>query len=114
MISYWSEKKKIGAEQIIEKLKTGLSGAPISDAGTPGIFDTSSILIKRVIEEGIPITPIPQSIWIHCGIIRFRNANRGIRFLGFLPPKTSDRKKKLKELALESRTMFFMLLSIPA
>lgn len=107
MISYWSEKEKIRAEQIIEKLKTGLSGALISDAGTPGISDPGSILIKRVIEEGIPITPIPGTSGVIAALSVSGMPTEEFVFLGFLPPKTSDRKKKLKELALESRTMVF-------
>lgn len=107
MISYWSEKEKIRAEQIIEKLKAGQSGALISDAGTPGISDPGSILIKRVIEEGIPITPIPGTSGVIAALSVSGMPTEEFVFLGFLPPKTTDRRRKLKELALESRTMIF-------
>ncbi|MCI0469446.1 MAG: SAM-dependent methyltransferase, partial [Nitrospirae bacterium] len=50
LISYWSEKEKVRTEEIIEKLLSGLSIALISDAGTPGISDPGSVLIKKAIE----------------------------------------------------------------
>lgn len=107
MISYWSEKEKIRAEQIIEKLKAGQSGALISDAGTPGISDPGYILIKRVIEEGIPIIPIPGASGVIAALSVSGMPTEEFVFLGFLPPKTTDRRRKLKELVLESRTMIF-------
>ncbi len=107
LISYWSEKEKIRTEQIIEKLKTGHSGALISDAGTPGISDPGAILIKRAIEEDIPITPIPGASGLIAALSVSGLPSEEFVFIGFLPPKTSDRRRKLKELVLESRTMIF-------
>lgn len=107
LISYWSEKEKIRAEQIIEKLKTGQSGALISDAGTPGISDPGAVLIKRAIEEDIPITPIPGASGVITALSVSGLPTEEFVFIGFLPPKTSDRRRKLKELALESKTMIF-------
>ncbi|HOA83800.1 MAG TPA: SAM-dependent methyltransferase, partial [Thermodesulfovibrio thiophilus] len=43
LISYWSEKEKVRAEEIINKIKSGHSVALITDAGTPGISDPGAV-----------------------------------------------------------------------
>lgn len=105
LISYWSEKEKIRAEQIIEKVKAGLSGALISDAGTPGISDPGAILIKMAIEERISIIPIPGACAAITALSVSGLPTEEFVFLGFLPPKPTSRQRKLKDLTLESRTM---------
>lgn len=107
LISYWSEKEKIRSEQIIEKLLTGQSGALICDAGTPGISDPGTVLIKRAIEENIPVVPIPGPSGIITALSVSGLPTNEFIFLGFLPPKSVERQKKLKELILESRTIVF-------
>jgi 16S rRNA (cytidine1402-2'-O)-methyltransferase len=59
MISYWGEREKARAEEVIEKLSTGQSVALVSDAGTPGISDPGYELISAVNQHNIPIIPIP-------------------------------------------------------
>jgi len=107
LISYWSEKEKIKAEQIIERIKSGQSCALISDAGTPGISDPGAVLIRRAIEEGISLTPIPGPSALIAALSVSGLPAEEFVFIGFLPPKDAERRKKLKELAVESRTMIF-------
>lgn len=107
LISYWSEKEKIRSGQIIEKLLTGQSGALICDAGTPGISDPGAVLIKRAIEENIPVVPIPGPSGIITALSVSGLPTNEFIFLGFLPPKSVERQKKLKELIFEARTMIF-------
>ena len=59
LISYWGEREKVRAEQILAKLQEGLSVALISDAGTPGISDPGSVLIRKAIEENVPLVSVP-------------------------------------------------------
>ncbi len=59
LISYWSGREKVKAEEIISKLREGLSVAIISDAGTPGISDPGAVAIKRAIEDGFLLYRFP-------------------------------------------------------
>lgn len=107
LISYWSEKEKIKTAEIIEKLMSGLSVALISDAGTPGISDPGAVLIKRAIEEGINVVPIPGPSALIAALSVSGLSSKEFVFVGFLPANAVQRQKKLKELSLERRTIIF-------
>jgi 16S rRNA (cytidine1402-2'-O)-methyltransferase len=107
LISYWSEKEKIKAEEILEKLHSGLSVALISDAGTPGISDPGAVLIKRAIEEQIDLIPIPGPSACISALSVSGLSTEEFTFLGFLPSKVGQRQKRLSELKHETRTLCF-------
>lgn len=107
LISYWSEKEKVRTEEIIQKLKSGLSAALISDAGTPGISDPGAVLIKRAIDENINVIPVPGPSAAIAALSVSGLSTEEFTFIGFLPSKTTQRQKRLKELALEPRTLIF-------
>ncbi len=107
LISYWSGKEKVKTEEIVEKLRSGLSVALISDAGTPGISDPGAVLIKRAIDEGINVIPIPGPSAAITALSVSGLSTEEFTFIGFLPPKAVQRQKKLSELSLEQRTLIF-------
>lgn len=107
LVSYWSEKEKLKAEEILVKLKSGLSVALISDAGTPGISDPGSVLIKRAIEEKIEIVPIPGPSAHAAALSVSGLSTEEFTFIGFLPPKSGQRQKHLTGLKHETRTLIF-------
>lgn len=107
MISYWKEKEKVKSEILIEKLKRGESIALISDAGTPGISDPGTVIIKKAIAEGFQPIAIPgPSALIAALSISGLSANEFV-FIGFLPSKSKQRQNSLKNLSLEQRTLIF-------
>lgn len=59
LLSFHAKSSDKKAEEICEKLKSGKSGALISDAGTPGISDPGFKLIKVCLEQNIKLIPIP-------------------------------------------------------
>lgn len=107
LISYWSEKEKVRADELIQKLLSGMSVALISDAGTPGISDPAAVLIKRAIEENIQIIPIPGASAVIAALSASGLNTDEFTFIGFLPPKQAHRRKKLLDLSFEPRTLVF-------
>ncbi len=107
LLSYWSEREKTKAEEIISKLRAGFSVAVVSDAGTPGISDPGAVVIKRAIEEGLAVFPIPGPSALIAALSISGLPTEEFTFIGFLPSKTVQRQKKLAGLKHESRTLVF-------
>lgn len=107
LISYWGEREKVRAEEIIKRLQSGQSVALISDAGTPGISDPGEVVIKRALEEGFEVIPIPGPSALIAALSVSGLPMRGFTFAGFLPPKRTQRLKAIEELSLEKRTIVF-------
>jgi 16S rRNA (cytidine1402-2'-O)-methyltransferase len=105
--SYHDFNKEKKALEFIGLLKSGKSLALVSDAGTPGISDPGYLLIKLAIQEGIEVVPIPGVSAILAGLVVSGLPTDRFSFEGFLPPKSTKRKRKLESLITEPRTMIF-------
>ena len=107
MISYWREKEQVRSDEITKRLHAGQSIALISDAGTPGISDPGAVLIKKAIEENIQIVSIPGPSAFVAALSVSGLPTDQFTFLGFLPSRTAQRQKFLREVYLEQRTLIF-------
>lgn len=80
------------SENLIQKMKEGLSIALVSDAGTPLLSDPGLPLVRQAKETGIPVVPIPGA----CALIAALSASglplSSFTFEGFLPRTPSARK----------------------
>jgi len=85
-------------DEFIEKLKKGEDIALISDAGTPGISDPSSILIQEVIEQNIEVTTLPGATALISALVSSGLSTERFYFFGFLPEKNSERRDLLNKL----------------
>ncbi|EMO54456.1 16S rRNA (cytidine(1402)-2'-O)-methyltransferase [Leptospira noguchii] len=82
---------------ILEELKEGKTFALVSDAGTPGISDPGSHLIRVVREKGFKVSPIPgaSALTALLGVSGWQ-ANPFL-FLGFLSEKKGKKRNQLCE-----------------
>ncbi len=87
-----NEKKKI--RKVIDYLKDSKDVALVSDAGTPSISDPGFYLLSNL-DMKIKIIPIPGVSSLTCALSVSKIPMNGFTFLGFLPKKENDRKKKL-------------------
>jgi len=107
LLSYYKEKEASRSLEIIAELLAGKSVALVSDAGTPGISDPGSILVKSAHAHNIKVVPVPGASALASGLSVSGFAEPGHLFLGFLPSKASERRKLLRSLAGESHTIVF-------
>ncbi|MCA0152461.1 16S rRNA (cytidine(1402)-2'-O)-methyltransferase [Winogradskyella vincentii] len=99
-----NEHKTVG--NVIEKLKSGMTIALISDAGTPAISDPGFLLVRACIVEKIKVECLPGATAFVPALVNSGLPNDKFVFEGFLPVK-KGRQTRLKLLAEESRTMVF-------
>lgn len=107
LISYWSQTEKTESAYILKRLHSGQSVAIISDAGTLGISDPGAVLIKKAIVENIKVVSIPGPSALIASLSLSGLPTEEFTFIGFLPPKKSQRRKALEDLSLEPRTLIF-------
>jgi 16S rRNA (cytidine1402-2'-O)-methyltransferase len=99
MTSYHDFNKLEKAEVLISKIKEGTDIALVSDAGTPGISDPGYYLIKRAIEEGIKVIPVPGATALTAALSISGLPTDRFSFIGFIPKKRSARERTLKMLS---------------
>ena len=107
LISYYKEVEKKKSDVIIEELKKGKDVAVVSDAGTPGISDPGEEIVKKAIEEGIEVIPIPGAVAFVNALIVSGMNTREFSFIGFLSANKKEKKDKLEEIKNETRTLIF-------
>jgi len=92
---------------LISHLKTGLSLALISDAGTPTISDPGYHLVKTAAKDNIPIIPVPGCSSAMAGLSISGLPTDAFHFSGFLPRKAQKLEQALESLRSQSTTLIF-------
>ncbi|HYZ90653.1 MAG TPA: 16S rRNA (cytidine(1402)-2'-O)-methyltransferase [Myxococcales bacterium] len=96
------------AESIVERLARGESLALVTDAGTPGVSDPGARLVRRAVERGIAVVPIPGASAAVAAVSVSGFAQPRFHFAGFLPRKTHARSDVLGELGgLRAQLVFY-------
>jgi 16S rRNA (cytidine1402-2'-O)-methyltransferase len=91
---------------LIGKLKSGMTIALASDAGTPAISDPGFLLVRECIREGVEVECLPGATAFVPALVNSGLPNDRFCFEGFLPQK-KGRSTRLSALAGETRTMVF-------
>lgn len=105
MISYHRHNEDMKTDILIDKLREGKNIALVSDAGTPGISDPGSEVVKQAISENIEIIPIPGACALINALITSGLDTTEFSFIGFLPLNKKNRKDKLEFIKKCSQTM---------
>jgi 16S rRNA (cytidine1402-2'-O)-methyltransferase len=107
MVSYHEHNESGRAAELVEKLIRGGSGALVSDAGTPLISDPGYRLVQAAIAAAVPVVPIPGVSAAVSALSAAGLPTDAFRFCGFLPPKSSQRRRTLEHWRAETATLVF-------
>ena len=97
MVSYHDHNEQARSDQLIRDLEEGRNIALVSDAGTPLIADPGYRIVQKARERGIAVVPIPGPSAIITALSGSGLPTDSFAFLGFLPPKSGQRRKALEE-----------------
>ena len=93
---------------ILRHLKAGKNVAVVSDCGTPVFSDPGQMLVRRAIEAGITIVPIPGASSLLPALTVSGFSVDQFVFYGWLSPKKERRLAELRQLMNERRTIVLM------
>jgi 16S rRNA (cytidine1402-2'-O)-methyltransferase len=102
--SYHKFNEASRAESILQDLQSGKNICLISDAGTPGISDPGSELVKICIEHHIPVSAIPGPCAAIQALICSGLPTERFQFWGFLARKENELKHELQTILAYSGT----------
>lgn len=106
MRSYHKFNEHKAVAGIAAQIEEGMQVALITDAGTPGISDPGYLLVRKCLDEGIEVESLPGATAFIPALVNSGLPCDKFVFEGFLPQK-KGRQKRIKELALEPRTIVF-------
>lgn len=101
----FNEKQRI--ESILGRLRAGQTVAMVSDSGTPGVADPGALLVRAALRDGITVSPLPGPSAVATLLsVSGLPADRYV-FEGFLPSREGERRRRLRGLREEPRTLVF-------
>ena len=90
--------------EVLSLLDAGETVALITDAGTPGISDPGSRLVRVVLDDGHTVSAVPgPAAFVMALVISGFDTTRFV-FEGFLPRSGRERATRLSAIAAEPRT----------
>lgn len=105
LLSYHEHNEITRAAEIVIELEQGAKVALVSDAGTPGISDPGHRLIALCLRHNIKVVPVPGPTAFVAALAASGLPAEQFTFVGFLPSRPTERRKALRALQSEPRTL---------
>ena len=98
LLSHFRFNEAKRSEEILERLKRGEKVALVTDAGTPGISDPGERVVSAAIAAGFRVESVPGPCALIAALTASGLPTDEFHFVGFLPVKSGQRRKKLEAL----------------
>jgi 16S rRNA (cytidine1402-2'-O)-methyltransferase len=105
LVSYHEHNEITRAPEIVIELEQGAKVALVSDAGTPAISDPGFRLVSLCLRHGIAVVPVPGASAFVAALAASGMPIDEFTFAGFLPSRQTARRKALRAMAKEPRTV---------
>jgi 16S rRNA (cytidine1402-2'-O)-methyltransferase len=107
LLSYHEHNEEERSSELLERIRQGESIALVADAGTPLISDPGFRLIRKAVEAGVRVVPVPGPSAATAALSAAGLETDRFYFGGFLPRKQTERRKLLQQLAALEATLVF-------
>lgn len=98
LISYHAHNEAKRESTLLQLLARALPVALVSDAGTPGVSDPGASAVSAAVAAGHTVVPIPGPSAVVTALAASGLPTDAFLFVGFLPPRSAQRKKQLETL----------------
>jgi 16S rRNA (cytidine1402-2'-O)-methyltransferase len=106
-IAFHEHNERQATARVMSMIEQGQSVALVTNAGTPGISDPGFTLVRRAIEENVPVIMIPGPSALVMGLVLSGLPSHSFTFRGFPPRKPGPRKRFLKVDVDSPHTLVF-------
>jgi len=107
LCSYHEHNEEAVAARLAERLGAGAKIALISESGTPLISDPGYRIVRRAIEAGVEVVPIPGPCALTAALSVAGLPVHEFTFRGFLPRRAGQRRTALELLRDHEGTLIF-------
>jgi len=107
LVSYHEHNQESGGEKILRYLAEGKSVALVSDAGMPCISDPGEDIVKKAVDAGYPVVPVPGANAALSALIASGLTPQPFLFYGFLLRNKKVRQAELEKLSQKEETLLF-------
>lgn len=107
LVSYHEHNEMTRAPELVIEMEQGARVALVTDAGMPAISDPGHHLVTLCLRHKIPVVPVPGATALVAALAASGLPTEEFLFLGFLPNRPTDRRRALKLLTGERRTLVF-------
>lgn len=88
---------------LLAPLLAGRDCGLLSEAGAPAVADPGALLIRLAHEHAVPVVPLVGPSALLLALMASGLNGQRFAFHGYLPVRTDERRKKLRELEADSR-----------
>ena len=106
-IAFHEHNERQATARVMSMIEQGQSVALVTNAGTPGISDPGFTLVRRAIEEDVPVVMIPGPSALVMGLVLSGLPSHSFTFRGFPPRKPGPRKRFLEVDVDSPHTLVF-------
>lgn len=107
LVTYNEANERKRSPELVKRMKGGATVALVSDAGMPGLSDPGYRLVLAAVDARIETEVVPGPNAAISALAISGIAPGRFVFEGFLPRKSSERRRHLEELVDEKRTLVF-------
>ena len=106
-ISFREDNEERALPKVLTLLDESKSVALVTDAGTPGISDPGFLLVRSVLQAGLPLTAIPGPTALIPALVLSGLPVHSFTFRGFPPRKPGARRRFMQVDAASPHTLIF-------
>lgn len=107
LVSYHRHNEMQRTEELLAHLRADRTVALVSDAGTPGISDPGYILIKRALDEQLPVDALPGPNAVLPALLLSGLPPQPFVFMGFAEGSEKERTQALQACVEIASTLVF-------
>jgi 16S rRNA (cytidine1402-2'-O)-methyltransferase len=105
LVPYHAKNERSRTAELVRRVAAGERVALVTDAGTPGVSDPGNRLVAACLDAGLRVEIVPGPSAALAALVLSGLPSARFAFEGFLPRTGTQRRRRLRDLASEERTI---------